>query len=46
MDNMTKYSFDKLNLHDDACGSIYMYASEIILGKGSLCKSTSIKRIF
>ena len=46
MDNMTKYSFDKPNLHDDACDSICMYASEIILGKGALSKPISIKRIF
>ena len=27
MDNMTKYSFDKPNVHDDACDSICMYRS-------------------
>ena len=46
MDNMTKYSFDKPNVHDDACDSICMYASEIILGRGALAKPVAIKRPF
>lgn len=46
MDNITKYSFDKPNLHDDGIDSVCMYASEIILGKGSLSKPEAIKRPF
>ena len=46
MDNMTKYSFDKPNLHDDSVDSICMYASEIILGRGGLSKPKPIKRPF
>lgn len=46
MDNLTKYSFDKPNLHDDAVDSICMYASEIILGRGALSKPKPIKRPF
>lgn len=46
MDNITKYSFDKPNVHDDGIDSVCMYASEIIFGKGTLSKPTPIKRIF
>ena len=46
MDNVTKYSFDKPNLHDDGVDSICMYASEIILGKWGLSKPKAIKRLF
>lgn len=46
MDNMTKYSFDKPNLHDDSVDSICMYASEIILGRGGLSKPKPIRRPF
>ena len=46
MDNITKYSFDKPNKHDDGIDSVCMYASEIILGKGGLFKPKAIQRIF
>lgn len=38
MENLTKYSFDHANKHDDAPDSVCMYASEIILGKGYVPK--------
>ena len=46
MDNITKYSFDKPNVHDDGIDSVCMYASEIIFGKGTLSKPVSIRRPF
>ena len=46
MDNVTKYSFDKPNVHDDGIDSVCMYGSEIIMGRGSLSKPKAIKRIF
>lgn len=46
MDNITKYSFDKPNLHDDGIDSVCMYGSEIIFGKGMLSKPTACKRPF
>ena len=46
MDNITKYSFDKPNVHDDGIDSVCMYGSEIIMGRGSLSKPKPIKRIF
>ena len=46
MDNITKYSFDKPNLHDDGIDSVCMYASEIIFGKGILSKPVAIRRPF
>lgn len=46
MDNLTKYSFDKPNLHDDGVDSICMYASEIIMGKGTLIKPKAVRRLF
>lgn len=46
MDNITKYSFDKPNLHDDGIDSVCMYASEIIFGKGTLSKPKAVKRLF
>lgn len=46
MDNITKYSFDKPNLHDDGIDSVCMYGSEIIFGKGTLSKPTACKRPF
>ena len=46
MDNITKYSFDKPNLHDDGVDAVCMYASEIIMGKSSLAKPKAIKRTF
>lgn len=46
MDNVTKYSFDKPNLHDDGIDSVCMYGSEIIMGRGTLSKPKAVKRIF
>lgn len=46
MENMTKYSFDKPNLHDDSVDSVCMFASEIIVGKGTLSKPVAIRRPF
>ena len=46
MDNITKYSFDKPNLHDDGIDSVCMYASEIIMGRGGLSKPKAVKRRF
>lgn len=46
MDNITKYSFDKPNVHDDGIDSVCMYASEIIFGKGTLSKPVAIRRPF
>ena len=46
MDNITKYSFDKPNLHDDGIDSVCMYSSEIIVGRGTLSKPKAIKRPF
>ena len=46
MDNITKYSFDKPNVHDDGIDSVCMYASEIIMGKGSLSRPKAMKRPF
>ncbi len=46
MDNITKYSFDKPNVHDDGIDSVCMYASEIIFGKGTLSKPVAIRRRF
>ena len=46
MDNITKYSFDKPNVHDDGIDSVCMYASEIIFGKGTLSKPVAIRRLF
>ena len=46
MDNITKYSFDKPNVHDDGIDSVCMYASEIIFGKGALSKPVAIRRPF
>lgn len=46
MNNVTKYSFDKPNLHDDGIDSICMYASEIIIGKGTLSKPKAVRRLF
>ncbi|MEI3530087.1 MAG: phage terminase large subunit [Bacilli bacterium] len=46
MENMTKYSFDKPNVHDDSVDSICMFASEIILGKSILPKAKPFKRTF
>nr|DAW91231.1 MAG TPA: Terminase [Bacteriophage sp.] len=46
MDNITRYSFDKPNLHDDGIDSVCMYASEIIFGKSTLSKPVAIRRLF
>lgn len=46
MDNITKYSFDKPNLHDDGIDSVCMYASEIIFCKSMLQKPKPMRRIF
>ncbi|MBS7020370.1 MAG: phage terminase large subunit [Firmicutes bacterium] len=46
MDNITKYSFDKPNLHDDGVDSVCMYGGEIIMGKSVLPKAKAFKRIF
>lgn len=46
MENMTKYSFDKPNLHDDSVDSVCMFASEIIVGKFNFIKPIACKRLF
>ena len=46
MENITKYSFDKPNLHDDGVDSVCMYASEIIIGRSGLGKAKPVKRPF
>lgn len=46
MENMTKYSFDKPNLHDDSVDSVCMFASEIIVGKFNFIKPVACKRLF
>lgn len=46
MDNITKYSFDKPNLHDDGIDSVCMYAGEIIFGKAKLSKPKAVRRLF
>lgn len=46
MENMTKYSFDKPNLHDDSVDSVCMFASEIIVGKFNFIKPMACKRLF
>lgn len=46
MDNMTKYSFDKPNVHDDSVDSVCMFASEIIVGKFNFIKPVACKRLF
>ena len=46
MENLTKYSFDKPNYHDDAPDSICMFASELIIEKLSFNKPIAVKRIF
>ena len=46
MENMTKYSFDKPNLHDDSVDSVCMFASEIIVGKFNFIKPTACRRLF
>jgi predicted phage terminase large subunit-like protein len=44
MKNLTTYSFDYPNKHDDAPDSIAMFAEEIILGKGIINKPRAINR--
>lgn len=46
MDNITKYSFDKPNLHDDGVDSVCMYGGEIIMSKSVLPKAKPFKRFF
>ena len=46
MDNMTRYSFDYPNEHDDAPDSECMFASEIILRNGFFGKVKPIRRPF
>lgn len=46
MDNLTKYSFDYPNKHDDAPDAICMGASEIILKNGGLGKAKAVRRLF
>lgn len=46
MDNITKYSFDKPNLHDDGVDSVCMYAGEIIINKYALPKAQPFRRTF
>ena len=46
MENFTKYSFDKPNVHDDAPDAICMVASEIILKNGNLSRPKAIARPF
>ena len=46
MDNLTKYSFDYPNKHDDAPDAVCMVASEIILKNGGLGKAKAIRRPF
>lgn len=44
MKNLTEYSFDYPNKHDDAPDSISMFASEIILGGNKINKAEPIDR--
>lgn len=44
MKNLTEYSFDYPNKHDDAPDGICMYASEIVLGKSKPSKPKAINR--
>ena len=46
MANVTKYSFDKPNAHDDGIDSICMYGSEIIMSRSTLSKPKAIRRPF
>ena len=46
MDNLTKYSFDYPNKHDDAPDAVCMVASEIILKNGGLGRAKAIVRPF
>lgn len=46
MQNLTKYSFDYANKHDDAPDSICMISSEIILKNYKFGKVKPIKRLF
>lgn len=46
MENITKYSFDRPNIHDDGIDSVCMYGSEIILGRGMIAKPKPITRPF
>lgn len=46
MENLTKYSFDYANVHDDAPDSICMVASEVIMQNYKFGKIKPIKRVF
>ena len=46
MENLTKYSFDYANVHDDAPDSICMVASEVIMQNYKFGKIKPIKRWF
>jgi len=44
MENLTRYSFDYPNRHDDSVDSLALFINEIILEKGKLNKPTAINR--
>lgn len=44
MKNLTRYSFDYANRHDDAPDSLAMYAEGLILGNGARSKPKAISR--
>ena len=46
MNNITRYSFDKPNLHDDGIDSVCMYGSEIILMRSGFGKVRAVRRPF
>lgn len=46
MENLTKYSFDYANVHDDAPDSICMVASEVIMQNYKFGKIKAVKRWF
>jgi hypothetical protein len=46
MENLTRYSFDYANKHDDAPDSVCMFASEIILKNFKFGKIKAVKRWF
>lgn len=46
MENMTRYTFDKPNLHDDSVDSVCLFASEIIINKFNFSKPKAIRRPF
>ena len=44
MNNLTKYSFDYPNKHDDAPDSLALFISEIVLERGKPSKPKPINR--